>query len=100
MEKLPYKITASSVEEFNKIHEAVERLHSSVKKQVVSAETCLAGIQCEIKYNTINSTGGEINIPDNVTNIKQYDDHTTIVTTTVILQLKSNSKISFNIIKS
>jgi len=48
---ITYKVIASSVEEFKNICEIVDVLPYDVKKQILTAEKTLIGVDCTLKFS-------------------------------------------------
>ena len=72
MEKLPYKIIASSKEEFDEISEALKGLPKKVTDQISTVENGLAGLECKIKQTFGKK---DIFLPNSVTQMTNFNKY-------------------------
>jgi len=68
-----FKISATSIDEFQAISEAVNSLPVRVVEQIRSAEKSLLGIECTF-YSSLTT----IYLPKEITHIKEFENYTAI----------------------
>lgn len=74
--KTQINITATNVEQFKNIEEALNKLPEKVRDQIESAKSGIIGLECIIKDKyTKNQT---IFLPNKTTQINDFDDYTGI----------------------
>jgi len=96
MESKP-KITAKTVEEFNKICEKLETLPDCIVSQIDTADNGLMGIECIFKR--FFDKDRKIYIPDFTTQIHDFGDYIGIYSDDFFFKSPKGNNISFILIE-